>query len=237
MAYQGPNPPSQLDMEKMFSSLNANDSVAKGCRFIVRINLSAPLLQQLGYQDQVMNHLLYACDTAEFPGRAFQTTEVRYYGPKQMMPNNTVYGEGLNLGFICRSTTLERQFFDDWMDIINPPTSYHFKYPDQYYTDIEIFHFAEYGAGITNTDGREITLPGGPDIATNSNRGIPRTANPQNRYTPEPIYGFKFFKSWPLIVSPQQVTWTDTDILRLQVTFSFKNWTRQGDTKRVVDRI
>lgn len=224
MAYSGPNPPTQLDMEKMFSSLNANDSVAKGCRFIVRINLSAPLLQQLRYQDQITSHLLYACESTEFPGRGFQTTEVRYYGPKQLMPNNTIYGEGINMSFICRSTSLERQFFDDWMDIINPPTSYHFKYPNQYYTDIEIFHFAEYGSLREALVGESV-------------RGIPRTANPQNKYTPEPIYGFKLLKAWPSLVAPQQVTWVDADILRLQVTFSYKNWTRQGDSEKVADRV
>lgn len=224
MAYSGPNPPTQLDMEKMFGSLDANNSVAKGCRFIVRINLGAPLLQQLGYQDQVNNHLLYACDSAEFPGRGFQTTEVRYYGPKQMMPNNTIYGDGINMSFICRSTTLERQFFDDWMDVINPPNSYHFKYPNQYYTDIEIFHYAEYGSQAGSLIGDSI-------------KSIPRSANPQNTYQPEVIYGWKLLKAWPTLISPQQVTWADSDVLRLQVSFSFRNWTRQGDTKKVADKI
>lgn len=224
MAYQGPNPPTQLDMDRMFSSLNANDNVAKGCRFIVRVNLSAPLLQQLGYQDQVTSHLLYACEAAEFPGRGFQTTEVRYYGPKQLMPNNTIYGEGINMSFICRSTTLERQFFDDWMDVINSPNSYHFKYPNQYYTDIEIFHFAEYGSLSQSEIGESI-------------RGIPRQANPQNKYVPEVIYGWKLLKAWPTLLAPQQVTWADSDILRLQVTFSFRNWIRQGDTKKVADKV
>lgn len=39
------------------------------------------------------------------------------------------------------------------------------------------------------------------------------------------IYGWRLKKAWPMLVSPQPVTWADTsDILRLQVTFTYKNW-------------
>lgn len=223
MAYSGPNPPSQLELAKMISALDANNSVAKGCRFVVRINLSG-LLTQLSYAKEI-GTLVYACDAAEFPGRGFQTTEVRYYGPKQMMPGNTTYGDGINLSFICRSKSIERQFFDDWMDIINPPTSYHFKYPNQYYSDIEIFHFAEYGS-YSNARTPAESIP-----------GLPRNANPKNVYQPEALYGWKLYKAWPMAVSPQQVTWAETDILRLQVTFAYKNWKRQGDEEQIAKKI
>lgn len=221
-AYQATNAPTQLDIEKMFSALNANGSVAKGCRFIVKINLS-PLLQRLSYSQEISS-LIYACEAAEFPGRGFQVSEVRYYGPRQVMPTNTVYGDGINFGFLCRSNSLERQFFDDWMDIINPPTSYHFKFPNEYYTDIDIYHYAEYGK------------TSGSLVASDVN-GIPRSANPRNTYQPEVIYGWKLHKAWPTMVNPQQVTWIDSDVLRLQVTFSFKKWSRPGDSEQISTKI
>lgn len=222
--YNGPNPPTQLEMDKMYASLNDNDSVAKGSRFVVRINLSG-LLTQLSYADK-LGSLIYACDAAEFPGRGFQVTEVRYYGPKQLMPSNTIYGDNLTLSFICRSKTIERQFFDDWMDIINPPNTYHFKFPNEYYTDIEVFQFAEFGskAGIVTSQ-------------SDANSNISPAANPKNTYQPEPLYAWKIKKAWPIQVAPQQVTWADSDILRLQVSFAFKNWERHGDTENIAKKI
>lgn len=224
MAYSGTNAPTQLDISRMITELDGAGSITKGCRFIVKIKLSTNLLTSLSYSDKIDRSLLYVCDAAEFPGRGFQTAEVRYYGPKQMVPSNTSYGEGINLSFICRSDTLERQFFDDWMDIINPPTSYHFKYPDEYWTDIDIFQYAEYGSAAASLSNSVIP-------------GIPRTANPQNNYAYEPIYGWTLMKAWPVMVSPQQVTWAEGDALRLQVTFSYKNWKRQGDTEKIADKI
>lgn len=225
MAYSGTNFPSQLDINRMMSSLDGNGSITKGCRFIARINLSGSLLPQLSYSDQINSSLLYACDAAEFPGRGFQVTEVRYYGPKQVMPSNTTYGDGINLSFICRSDTLERQFFDDWMDIINPPTSYHFKYPEEYWTDIEVFQYPEYGS------------MSGAELKGESIPGIPRIANAANKFTYEPIYAWKLMKAWPVMMTPQQVTWADSDVLRLQVSFAYKNWTRQGDSEGIARKI
>lgn len=225
MGFSGTNTnyPTALDLEKMIGSLNSNYSIVKGCRFIVRINLSG-LLTQLSYVDQVKNHMMYACEAAEFPGRGFDTASVRYYGPKQTIPGNTIYGDGLNLTFMCRSKSLERQLMDDWMDIINPPNSYHFRFPDQYYTTIEIFQYAEFGS------------PAGGSIKGSIN-GQPRTSNPTNKFNPEPIYAWKFNKAWPVMVAPQPVTWMDQDILRLQVTFAYKNWSRHGDTEKINSKI
>lgn len=222
MAFNGNNPPTNIDLAAALSSLNVNDSAAKGCRFLVRINLGN-LTSQLPYAPNIKGDLHFACDAAEFPGRSFEVSEYRYYGPKQLVPGNTVYGEGITLSFICRSKTMERQFFDDWMDIINPPTSYHFKYPNEYWCDIEVFQFGEFGS---NTN---VSL-------ADAVKGIPRNANPANRYQAEPIYGWKIMKAWPVSVNPQQVTWADSDVLRLQVSFAFKNWTRHGDIYKVAEK-
>ena len=226
MAFSGTNAPTQLEMSRMLAALDGNDSVVKGCRFVVRVNAST-LLTRLSYSGNIQS-LIYACDSAELPGRAFQVTEVRYYGPKQLMPNNSNYGDGMNLSFICRSKTLERQFFDDWMDVINPPNSYHFKYPNEYYTDIEIFQYAEFGA-IQGQD-EELGILGFPDGQPPKERAI-------RKYLPQPIYAWKIKKAWPMMVNPQLVTWADSDILRLQVTFAFKNWERQGDEEQIGRRV
>ena len=205
MAYTFSNIPSQLSLDKMFGSLNANKSVTKGCRFIVKINLQG-LLLNLSYSASIQPDLIYAADAAEFPGRGFNVSEARYYGPRQLTPNNTIYGDGINISFICRSKSLERRLFDDWMDIINPITTFHFKYPKDYYADIDIFHYAEYADG-------------------------------NNSSSPSLLYGWKLLNAWPTLVTPQQVSWADSDILRLQVTFAYKRWVRATDTENIASRL
>jgi hypothetical protein len=240
MAYSGNNPPTQIAINDMLSALNGQDQVTKSCRFIVRINPQG-LLSRLSYFNDISKSMIFACDAAEFPGRGFQVAEMRYYGPKQMTPGNTTYGDGITLSFLVRSKTFERQLFDDWMDIINPSTSFHFKYPEDYYSTIEVFHYAEFGkkdSGVSSAGGSYWSPGNGITSASQRNsQSISPSANPTIKYEPEVIYGWRLLKAWPMMVNPQQVTWADTDILRLQVSFAYKYWDRPGDSEGIAKKI
>ena len=145
----------------------------------------------------------------------FDATNIRYYGPGQQVPNNTDYGP-CNLSLLCNHASLERQFFDDWQQIINPTSSFNYNYPDQYYCDIEIFQFSEYGppAGLLPMTG---------------------IAAPISWMSPQVIYNWRLYKCWPSFVNPQQVTWADnSDVLRLQVTLQYKYWDRPGNDSPIL---
>ena len=193
------NIPSNLDIDSLCGKLNAMGGPAKNCRFAVRISPTGQIASGVT-SGGMLNDLIYLCETTEFPGRGFNTTEIRYWGPSQVMPNNVLYGAGINMSFICRNDSTERAFFDNWQDVINPVNNFMFEYPDNYYADIQIFQLSEVGQ-LSGGDGRQLAS----QVAT---------------------YGWTLRKSWPTLVNPQQVTWADQDILRLQVSFAYKYWDR-----------
>jgi hypothetical protein len=78
-----------------------------------------------------MRELPYLCEVAEIPRRGFMNMDVRYYGPNEKLPFLTQY-EDMNLTFLCRNKSYERQFFDDWMSIINPTNTFDFNYRESY---------------------------------------------------------------------------------------------------------
>jgi hypothetical protein len=43
---------------------------------------------------------------------------------------------------------------------------------------------------------------------------------------PQVTYHWQLRRAWPMLVAPQAVSWEAQDILRLQVTFAYKNWER-----------
>lgn len=192
--------PQQLSLMDFKAASDSAGQFAKSCRFVVRIS------QPPGLKTQIPGDIHMMCEAAEFPGRGFTVTETRYYGPSQSFPNNTQYSPGLNLQFICRTNAAERFFFDDWMELINPTKTFNFSYPEDYWSEISVFQLGEIGIG-----------EGGV---------IYQKANPQQRLKPVASYGWTLRKAWPTLINPQQVTWADPDILRLQVTFSYKYWDR-----------
>ena len=139
---EGQNAPRALDLETFKSVSDDFGSLAKSCRYVVRMlptGINNPLKSYYGlFQD-----LIYLCEVAEFPGRGFESIDLRYYGPNFKMPFKTTY-EDITLTFLCRSASLERQLFDDWMDVINPVNNFDFNYRDDYACDIDIFQYSEY---------------------------------------------------------------------------------------------
>lgn len=195
------NPPTRLTMLDVNSALNSLGGPAKQCRFAVRITPTGAsnFLNQYNYAP-FMRDLTLLCESTELPGRGFDISEVRYYGPTQNVPRNSKYADTHDLRFICRQESFERQLFDDWLEIINPSNVFDFNYPEQYYCQIDIYQLAEYPRQAAG-------------LATE----------------PKAVYQWSLYKAWPMAVNPQPVTWGDQDILRLDVSFAFKYWYRPRD--------
>lgn len=134
------NPPKYLTMNDFRAVSDNYGSLVKTCRFAVRILPTGNLMQNYS---AFCRDFTYLCEIAELPGRGFMNMDVRYYGPSHKLPFQSTY-EDMNLTFLCRTESLERQFFDDWMYHINPTNSFDFNYRDEYRSEIEIYQFADY---------------------------------------------------------------------------------------------
>lgn len=194
------NPPANLTMLDFRSRLDNLGAPAKQCRYFVRI---IPVgvnnkLTQLGY-NYLLNDLSYLCESTELPGRAFEVSEARYYGPGIAFPYNAKYSQELSMSFLTRSDGYERQIFDDWLSIINPTNNFNFEYAENYYSTIDVFQLSE---------------------APDPNGSAPTA--------PKATYMWSLRNAWPATVNPQPVTWADNDVLRLSVSFIYQYWVRPG---------
>jgi hypothetical protein len=194
------NPLTKLNMND-FKSINSRyGGLGKSARFAVRIAAPPTLLSGYG---SFLGDFTYLCEAAEMPGRGFQSLDVRYYGPNQKLPFQTQY-EDTTMTFLCRSESYERQFFDDWMESINPTNTFDFNYRSEYETKIDIIQLAEYG-----------TATGvGPSTTTAT--------------FPKQTYMITLFNAYPALVNPQPMTWADDQYQRLAVTFTYHKWRREG---------
>lgn len=138
------NAPSRntLSMQSFRSVSDDLGGLARACRFIVRILPQGRFVQDINEGGVMTRDLIYLTEMAEIPGRGFMNIDLRYYGPSFKLPFQTTY-EDLNLGFICRAESLEREFFDNWMTVINPINTWDFNYRDDYRSRIEIFQFSD----------------------------------------------------------------------------------------------
>lgn len=146
-----------LSMTDVLAKMNEGRGLARSARFAVKIN-GIPGINQDGLNEldrfrrgslefgkmrSIQNNdLVYLCEVAEFPGRTYMNSDIRYYGPSVKFPFQTVY-EDVNFTFLCRMDFDERKFFDTWMEMINPISTYDFNYKSEYSTSIDIFQLDE----------------------------------------------------------------------------------------------
>ena len=140
-SYTISNTPENLSMRDTLAYSSAYGGLVKSARYAIRIQPVGSLLLGLGYADFI-KQFTYLSDSAEMPGRAFMSIDGRYYGPNFKVPIQSQY-EDTTITFLCRTESFERQFFDDWMEIINPSNLWDFNYRDSYRSNIEIFQLAE----------------------------------------------------------------------------------------------
>lgn len=195
------NPLTKLSMNDIKSMNSYYGGLGKSARFAVRFAAPRVLLSKYG---AFVRDFTYLCEAAEMPGRGFQSLDVRYYGPNQKLPFQTQY-EDTTMTFLCRSESFERQFFDDWMEAINPTNSFDFNYRSEYETKIDIIQLADYS-------GAAAVGPNQPGSGAN----------------PKQTYMITLFNAYPALVNPQPMTWADDQFQRLGVTFTYHKWRREN---------
>lgn len=134
------NAPRNLTMLDFRAIADDYGGLLKSSKFAVQIR---PIGEYIINYAAFCRDFTYLCEIAEMPGRGFMNLDIRYYGPSHKLPFQTSY-EDINLTFLCRTESIERQFFDDWMLVINPINSFDFNYRDQYRSEIDIFQFGDY---------------------------------------------------------------------------------------------
>jgi len=206
-SYNITNPASAMDMNSAYRIMENYNGLAKSCRFFVRINQIDKIPSRA---KNAARDLEYLCETTDLPGRGFVSADIRYYGPNFKMPVQTQY-EDINFTFLCRNKSFEREFFDDWMDYMNPNNSFDFKYRDQYAVSIDIFQISEY-----------------PDSNGSIEAGIPG----QVRDIGKAEYRLTLHNAYPILLNAQPLNWSDFNYLRLVVSFTYTHWGRDQDKTR-----
>jgi len=92
-------------------------------------------------------YLALQCESAELPGKTFQTADVKIYGPTFKVPYQTMYGD-TTLTFLCTNEFYERKLFERWMEAIHPTDTNNMRFAkgaqSRYMTNIKIIQYDDY---------------------------------------------------------------------------------------------
>jgi len=142
-------------LEKFKSSF-ATD-LARPNRFEVFLNLPTSVSKAAACDTE---NLRYRCETAQLPGRTFDTIEQKTYGPIEKFPNLTTYTD-IDLSFIVEDNMKVKEVFDLWLEFINNIIDNNFRYKSEYAADITIAQYTvtnELAYGVNLIDAYPISM-------------------------------------------------------------------------------
>lgn len=137
-----------------------------------RFNVSIPIPLKLVAYRNIARTLEYRCEMAQFPSVSFATTQRKIYGPPQIQPYLKEYNH-TNMTFIVTDSMNEKMIFDNWMELINPSSTYDFNYKSDYITPISINQYTvtdDLSYSITLVDAFPIDV-GQLDVDWNNENG------------------------------------------------------------------
>ena len=92
-------------------------------------------------------YLALQCESAELPGKTFQTADVKIYGPTFKVPYQTMYGD-TTLTFLCTNEFYERKLFERWIEAIHPTDTNNMRFAkgaqSRYMTNIKIIQYDDF---------------------------------------------------------------------------------------------
>ena len=124
----------RADIQSFKSSFQSLE-LARPSRFDVLIPMPAVLA---AFYSNLKEALTLRCESTEMPGRIFNTTERRFgSAPVQKFPYLSTYND-ITMNFILDSDMNLKLFFDQWMELINPTSTFNFRYKNDYVTEIAV---------------------------------------------------------------------------------------------------
>jgi hypothetical protein len=131
--------------------------IARPNKFEVQIPVPLPLILYLN----TAKRLNLRCENAQLPGRTLATTEQKIYNVSEKFPYQSTYND-VELSFIVGDDMMEKEFFDAWLEFINPSTNFNVKYKGDYTTSVIITQH-----DVTNQPSFEVELVDAFPISVN----------------------------------------------------------------------
>ena len=112
-----------------------------------RVEIAIPQVVPTSVFTQELKFIQLFCDQTQLPDQNISTAQIRIYGEVREVPYENLYGN-VNFSFYCDSDYIVKDFFDYWVQGLSFSQSRHWRYYDDYTSNINII--------TLNQDGREV---------------------------------------------------------------------------------
>jgi len=180
-----------------FIALVKGRALARVNRYAVGFNVPPGLVGTVDPND--VRDVAMLCDEASIPGKQIMARSLRINALSEPRAHTMdFWNDTASFSFLIDNNWTARRFFEDWMTLcIGPGRTLEVGDYDQYISNVNIYSLA-------------------PAVKFNEKRPM----NP----TDDVLWGVKLIDAWPRSIIIMPVSYANTTIHRMTVTFMYKRW-------------
>lgn len=145
--------------------------------------------------------LSFECEVSELPGRTIETFSARSYGPQYRYPHQSSYSD-LNLTFLCMANMAGG-------------------------TDTGIWEKAFFDDWMELINPSLQTTTAAPwNMGYRDDYSVSVIVNHYDIFDKR-TYSVEFLNSYPIAITPMQLSWNDDSQLKLTIAFAYTSWIRK----------
>tara|TARA_B100001113_G_scaffold349802_1_gene345810 strand:+ start:914 stop:1501 length:588 start_codon:yes stop_codon:yes gene_type:complete len=189
---------------EFLSTLKKHRGIAKANKFQLT-KIGGNVLNTLNYNPNDINDMSYFCEATNLPGRNLATQSFRTGSVSKEYIHSNNFNDTLNLTFNLTDDMFIKNFFDNWQDLIFPLV----ENQNRLSNNIALYPNKYVG---------EIEI-------TKLSKDLKRS-----EYGFSDTYGIKLIEAFPKQVNPVTLSYSSTEVMKLQVSIAYSRWQRVTNT-------
>jgi len=190
---------------EFLSTLKNHRGIAKANKFQLT-KIGGNVLNTLNYNPNDINDMSYFCEATNLPGRNLATQSFRTGSVSKEYIHSNNFNDTLNLTFNLTDDMFIKNFFDNWQDLIFPLV----KNQSRLSNNIALYPNKYVG---------EIEI-------TKLSKDLKRS---ESNFLSD-TYGIKLIEAFPKQVNPVTLSYSSTEVMKLQVSIAYSRWQRVTNT-------
>ena len=173
------------------------------------------------YTSELASSMTLRAESVNLAGRNISSfEESNIYGPVKQIPDGVTYGEDISITFVASQNMAERDYLENWQQMIYDQGNWDLSYYNDFIGTIDIYTISKHNG--TNVSSKTIRT----DDTQGGTKRIFETGNNQNGDMVR-TYGIRCQEAWPKTIGASELTNAgQAEVLKIPAQFAYRYWDR-----------
>ena len=174
------------------------------------------------YTSELASAMTLRAENVNMAGRNISSfDESNIYGPVKQIPDGVTYGEDISVTFIASQYMAERDYIENWQQMIYDSGNWDLNYYNDFIGTIDIYTISKYNDGGEQHKNSNKVFVG--KSGSRTSMAFPNVQGPEMVRT----FGIRCQEAWPKTLGATEMTQAaGSDLIKIPVSFAFRYWDR-----------